>query len=161
MIGRIVSGGQTGADRAALDAAIETGTPYGGWCPLGGLAEDHAGPLGLLDRYPGLKEADSPDPAVRTELNVRDSDATLILVPGGTITSPGTALTEEFARRLNRPYAVVDPGLGPDTALAAALALLDRIPDGGTLNVAGPRESQSPGVYGLSLSLLLALLAGQ
>jgi hypothetical protein len=159
MIGSIVSGGQTGADRAALDAAIEAGMPYGGWCPLGGLAEDHPGPPGLLVQYPGLRESDSPDPVVRTELNVRDSDATLILVPGGNITSFGTALTEKFARQMDRPFALVDPDAGPDIALPAALALLDRVPEGGTLNVAGPRESQSPGVYESSLSLLLALLA--
>jgi len=158
VIGRIVSGGQTGADRAALDAAIETGTPYGGWCPLGGLAEDHPEPPGLLDHYPGLRESDSPDPVVRTELNVRDSDATLILVPGGTITSFGTALTEKFARRMKRPYAVVNPDPGPDAALPEVLNLIDRIPDGSTLNVAGPRESQALGIYEASRSLMVALL---
>jgi hypothetical protein len=158
VIGRVVSGGQTGADRAALDAAIETGTPYGGWCPLGGMAEDHPEPPGLLERYPGLKECDSPDPAVRTELNVRDSDATLILMPGGTIHSPGTALTEEIARRMGRPFAVIDPVAGLDAAVPGALTLLDRIPDDGTLNVAGPRESQSPGIYDATRTLLVALL---
>lgn len=161
MIGRIVSGGQTGADRAALDVAIETGTPYGGWCPLGGLAEDHPKPPGLLTQYPGLRESNSTDPVVRTELNVRDSDATLILVPGGTIASFGTALTEGFAREMKRPLAVVDRDSGLDVALPEVIALLDRIPDGATLNVAGPRESQSPGVYESSRNLLRALLQGQ
>ena len=84
---QIVSGGQTGADRAALDIALELGFESGGWVPLGRQAEDGKIP----DRYPNLRETDSPLPAVRTELNVRDSDATLI-VSHGTLVG-GTALT--------------------------------------------------------------------
>ena len=80
---RIVSGGQTGVDRAALDVAIELGIPYGGWCPRGGWAEDMPAPPGLLSRYPLLRETAGSDPAERTRLNVRDSDATLVLCPGG------------------------------------------------------------------------------
>ena len=77
-IDRIVSGGQTGADRAALDVAVELAIDCGGWVPRGRLAEDGVIP----DRYAGLVEADDERPAVRTALNVRDSDATLILSHG-------------------------------------------------------------------------------
>ena len=73
----IVSGGQTGVDRAALDAAIARGIAYGGWCPQGGWAEDCPEPPGVLARYPLLRETPSADPAQRTEWNVRDSDASL------------------------------------------------------------------------------------
>jgi hypothetical protein len=77
----VVSGGQTGVDRAALNAAIAAGVDYGGWCPRGGWAEDHPDPPGLLSPYPGLRETPSPDPAQRTAWNVRDSAATIILRP--------------------------------------------------------------------------------
>jgi hypothetical protein len=78
MIKKIVSGGQTGADRGALDAALECGIETGGWVPKGRLAEDGVIP----EKYMGLKEAPSKEPAVRTTLNVRDSDATLIVSRG-------------------------------------------------------------------------------
>src|SRR5215217_2323846 len=92
---KIVSGGQTGVDRAALDVALELGIECGGWCPAGRQAED--GPIDA--RYP-LRETPSADPAQRTEWNVRDSDATLLLTTGAA--SPGTELTREVARRLGR-----------------------------------------------------------
>mgnify|MGYP003793290687 CR=1 FL=1 len=91
MIKKIVSGGQTGVDRAALDVAMQLGIPVGGWCPRGRRAEDGRIP----DSYP-LREASSVNYAKRTELNVRDSDGTLIL-SGGPLTG-GTALTESLAR---------------------------------------------------------------
>lgn len=144
----LVSGGQTGVDRAALDVAMERGVPCGGWCPAGRQAED--GPIDA--RYP-LRETPSADPAQRTEWNVRDSDGTLLLVTRAH--SPGTELTHDVARRLRRP---------------ACLCRLDALPDPGafrrwlhthnirTLNVAGPRESESPGVYALACAWLRAAL---
>jgi hypothetical protein len=77
----IVSGGQTGVDRAALDVAIERGMDWGGWCPKGGWAEDLTEPPGVLTRYPKLKETPLANPVQRTEWNVRDADATLVGVP--------------------------------------------------------------------------------
>jgi hypothetical protein len=71
---RIVSGGQTGVDRAALDVAVALGMPYCGWCPRGGWAEDMPEPPGVLARYPRLEETPSEDPAQRTRWNVRDSE---------------------------------------------------------------------------------------
>ncbi len=81
-IGCVVSGGQSGVDRAALDTAVELGLPYGGWCPRGGWAEDLTEPPGLLARYPRLRATPGSEPAQRTRWNVRDSDATLILLAG-------------------------------------------------------------------------------
>lgn len=97
---RIVSGGQTGVDRAGLDAAMEAGIPVGGWCPAGRLAEDGRIP----ERYP-LSELDSPGYAARTERNVIQSDATLVLNIGEL--ADGTALTAEFAREFGKPLLVV------------------------------------------------------
>ena len=145
---RIVSGGQTGVDRAALDAALATGIKIGGWCPAGRWAED--GPIPA--RYP-LRETASSDPAERTRLNVRDSDATLIL----TIRPPrgGTALTVELANALRRPHQLVDL----DTSTSAAqIADWVRQLDVQVLNVAGPRESEVPGIYGRALELVATLL---
>jgi hypothetical protein len=133
----IVSGGQTGVDRAALDAALEAGLACGGYCPRGRRAED--GPIDA--RYP-LRETPSAEPAERTEWNVRESDATLVIAPGGP--TGGTAFAVACARRLGRPLWIHDLEAGPldGTALRAWLAR-----EGvARLNVAGPRESEHPGI---------------
>ena|SRR5688572_6575374 len=101
-VARIVSGGQTGADRAALDFALERGIPIGGWVPKGRLAEDGAIP----ERYAGLVETGSTDPAVRTARNVRDSDATLILSHGPL--EGGSLFTWREATRLGRAVLHLD-----------------------------------------------------
>ena len=98
---KVVSGGQTGVDRAALDVALMLGIPCGGWCPKGRLAED-----GVIPPHYPLRESDSRDYAYRTRLNVRDSDGTLILHRG--VLNGGTALTLRCARELGRPVFVVD-----------------------------------------------------
>lgn len=133
---RIVSGGQTGVDRAALDVALELGIPCGGWCPRGRLAED--GPLPA--RYP-LEETPTARYERRTRWNVRDSDATLILARGEL--GGGTAYTARVAEELQRPLLVVPPD--PERVPEVRAWLADR----GTavLNVAGPRESGAPGIY--------------
>src|SRR5262245_62085561 len=106
---KIISGGQTGVDRAALDAAIELGIPYGGWCPQDGWAEDCPHPPGLLARYPELRATPLADPAQRTEWNVRDADASLIIVDArGVPASRGTALAAEFAGGYGKPLLIVD-----------------------------------------------------
>ncbi len=152
---RLVSGGQTGVDRAALEAALEAGQEAGGWCPRGRRAEDGAVP----PRYP-LREAPSPLYAVRTRLNVRDSDATLILTWGPP--RGGTALTLRWCRRLGRPCRVVDLARRRGRSLARAARSTrvwlcrQRVR---TLNVAGPREGERPGIQARALTFLRRLLA--
>lgn len=158
--GRIVSGGQTGVDRAALDFAIAHEIPYAGWCPRDGWAEDHPVPPGLLGVYPLLRETPSADPEQRTRWNVRDSDATLIVALGddGRV-SPGTAMTEATAAELERPLLRLDASDLDRTAARAELErLLSALGPSPTLNVAGPRESEQPGAYAAALGLLGLLL---
>ena len=149
----IISGGQSGVDRAALDEAIARGIPYGGWCPKGGWAEDMPQPPGLLADYPHLRETPSADPAERTAWNVRDSDACLILVDaGGVAVSGGTALAEKLAARYGKPLLVVDVGAADAAAKVRAwLAPLLAAHAGDApfrLAVGGPRESEAKGIYG-------------
>jgi hypothetical protein len=146
-----VSGGQSGVDRAALDFAIARGLDYGGWCPKGGWAEDFPDPPGLLARYPNLRETPDSDPKQRTEWNVRDSDATLILTRS-VANSPGTALAVRLAQNYARPHLVVDI----DAARAAnrIRAWLREHPTIRALNIGGPRESQAPGIYRAVQTLL-------
>ena len=140
MIQELVSGGQTGVDRAALDLALELGIPCGGWCPRGRRAAD--GPLPA--RYP-LRETLSADYSERTRLNVRDSDGTLILCAGPL--SGGTAYTADFAARLGRPLRIVDP-----RQRAELLSVRQWLRDESVsrLNLAGPREQEQPGIYRLA-----------
>ena len=150
---RIVSGGQMGVDRAALDFAIAAGVPYGGWCPQGGWAEDFVDPPGLLAAYPLLRETPSHDPDQRTAWNVRDSDATLILVRDHqNVRSAGTELTERHAIQIKRPHTVVE--VLAETALPQCHQLFRATTGVRTLNVAGPRESEAPGIYAEALDLL-------
>ncbi len=145
---RIVSGGQTGVDRAALDVALELGLACGGWCPNGRKAEDGA----IASRYP-LTETPSEAYEQRTRWNVRDSDGTLILAEGEP--AGGTALTLEAAREQGRPVLVLDLNRPPDPAAVQDWFRFNRIQ---TLNIAGPRESQIPGIYRRAHDLLENLL---
>ena len=145
----VVSGGQSGVDRAALDAALALAVPVGGWCPAGRWAED--GPIPA--RYP-LVETPSADPEERTRWNVRDADATLVLSPGPP--SGGTRLTADVARRLGRPLFVAAPTDAVDAAVRWAARA---VPLAGRLDVAGPRESEAPGVYAEARAWLGAFLA--
>ena len=137
MITKVVSGGQTGVDRAALDVALEHGIPCGGWCPKGRRAEDGS----ILSRYP-VTETPSVEYAQRTEWNVRDADGTLILTRGPA--TGGTAFTIEVARRLGKPCLIIDLDESPMSSTVPAWADKNRIE---TLNIAGPRESTTPGIY--------------
>jgi len=155
-IARIRSGGQTGADRAALDVAKELGIPICGWCPRNGWAEDFSERPGLLAHYPELKETVSSDVADRTKLNVRDSHATLIIVTGPKDVSSGTAFTIEIAKLYGRPFYIADTG---SVDVKNIWDWLNTQGEELTLNVAGPRESKAPGIYEKSYSLLLELLS--
>jgi hypothetical protein len=144
---KVVSGGQTGVDRAALDAALSIGLEVGGWCPLGRRAED--GPIAA--RY-SLRETPSREYKQRTAWNVRDSDATLIVHRGAL--SGGTRRTAEIAERYRRPLLTLNLSAKPDLG-----AVPRWLRDHGvhTLNVAGPREQIAPGIYADVYDLLIRL----
>lgn len=151
MVRKIVSGGQTGADRAALDLAIEWNMAHGGWVPRGRAAED--GPL--PEKY-HVEEMDSSEYADRTAQNVMDSDGTLILSHGPL--SGGSALTQELASKHRRKFLHVD--LSETNSLVAAHSIHDWILEQGieVLNVAGPRASQDPRIYRAAYNILDAAL---
>lgn len=155
-IRRIVSGGQTGVDRAALEAAQAAGIPCGGWCPKGRRAEDGRIP----DCFP-LTEADGPGYRERTRLNVRDSGGTLVLGRGAL--EGGTAYTATVARALGRPLLVVDldDAGNAERARDAVESVLAWAAENqiGVLNVAGPRESQRPGIGRAARDFMDALCA--
>ena len=159
---KIISGGQTGVDRAALDVAIACGMSWGGWCPKGGLAEDFPHPPGLLRKYPELRETPLARPERRTEWNVRDSDAILIIAdPRGLSVSQGTTRAHEWANHYGKPLLVVDVSR-PDAAAQVAEWLgvqRRRFGEQMTLGVGGPRESEAPGIYQRAVRFVAALLA--
>jgi hypothetical protein len=153
----ILSGGQSGVDRAALDAAIEKALGYRGWCPKGGWAEDLPEPPGLLARYKHLRETPEADPAERTRWNVRDSDRFLVLTDSSGITvSKGTELARDVALTLGKPCLVLDLGAGD--ALEQARVFLDVGEGAIAVCIAGPRESEAPGIYAKTRAFLRRLL---
>jgi len=141
---RIVSGGQTGVDRAALDVAIHQGIEHGGWCPAGRLAED-----GTIPSCYSLRETRSREYPVRTEQNVADSDATLILYEGRL--KGGTLLTQRICRRLKRPHFTV--AMDRQSVDPVRVWLTQQQPE--TLNIAGPRESTCDGIHARCKEYLL------
>jgi hypothetical protein len=151
---KIVSGGQTGVDRAALDFAIRQGFEHGGWCPRGRLAED-----GVIPTIYRLRETDSADYEERTEKNVLDSDATLIVTREKEL-SGGSAFTKTCAEQHGRRLLVVYERQGL-TQGASALSKFVKQNQLRTLNVAGPRESQAPGLGKFVRELLGAALAAK
>jgi len=166
---RIISGGQTGVDRGALDAALEAGITHGGFCPSGRRAED-----GVIPARYALTEASTEGYPARTAMNVRRGHGTLLLVRGrsGLIHSAGTKLTLEMCRRQGKPWHAADPRR-PDHAHRVA-AWIDELarsleaPDGWleglvherelVLNVAGPRESRATGIHDETVDFLRMVL---
>ncbi len=132
-----MSGGQTGADRAALDWALKRGLACGGWCPKGRKAED-----GVIDAQYPLRESSSGSYLQRTEWNVRDSDGTVVFSLAPQLAG-GSLKTVEFARKHNRPLIHVS-AVDPDPAGRLQRFLEDNVID--TLNIAGPRKSKEPGI---------------
>lgn len=141
---KIVSGGQTGVDRAALDAAVSRDLVCAGWCPKGRRAEDGVVPA----RFP-LTETPDSDYRQRTEWNVRDSDATLILYRPPL--HGGSRHTRTFAERLGKPFLLVD--VSEQDVADRILRWLESLGPA-VLNIAGPRESDRPGIYREALPLL-------
>ena len=158
---KIISGGQTGVDRAALDVAIERGMDWGGWCPKGGWAEDLPDPPGVLAKYPKLKETPLPNPVQRTEWNVRDSDAALIVTDSeGLSVSIGTRRADRWAHQHGKPELVVATSDAKASQRAAAWLVTQRKRFGPhmVLSVGGPRESEAPGIYARARVLIAAVL---
>ena len=157
----LVSGGQTGVDRAALDIAIEFKIPHEGWCPYGRKAED-----GIIPKKYNLKEAPAPtreenlDPDAiykkRTELNVRDSDGTLIIAKDAPI--GGTLYTIEMAEKHEKPYLIFNLSKNYEIEHIANWIIKNNIKK---LNVAGPRASQTPDIYHSAYNILKHFLNHQ
>jgi hypothetical protein len=144
-IEKVISGGQTGADRAALDAAIACGVPHGGKCPAGRRAED-----GVIPACYQLEETVSKHYPARTKANVIDSDVTVIFSHGPL--TGGSLLTQEFAKQYEKPFVHVDllQSVDLNTVLAGFKGVI--------LNVAGPRESNDPLIYDAVCDYLVKLI---
>jgi hypothetical protein len=147
---KIISGGQTGVDRAALDAAIYLGIPHGGTVPKGRLAED-----GIIPSCYTLIESASPSYPLRTEKNVIDADATLLISFGPL--SGGSAYTVEMAVKHHKPWFHFQfKDIEPDRRKLNEW-FTDQLPT--VLNIAGPRESNEPGIYACARQFLTSWLA--
>jgi hypothetical protein len=149
---RIVSGGQTGADRGALDAALEAGAPCGGWCPGGRMAED-----GPLDMHYPLTEIPGAGYIERTRANVADSDGTVIL-HGGALEG-GTLQTQRFCAELGKPCLVIAREQFDEDRAASEIARFIAVHRIRTLNVAGPRASKQPAIHAYARAVIGRLLA--
>lgn len=152
MLKKIISGGQTGVDRAALDVAIRLGIAHGGWVPKGRLAED-----GAVPAHYRLEEMPTPDFDARTEKNVVASDGTLIISRGSP--SGGTDHTRKMALKHGKQLLHIDLAVGQRPLDAGSLIAswidMNRIE---TLNVAGPRASHDPGIYTDTVTILTLAL---
>ncbi len=168
---KIISGGQTGVDRAALDIANALGINYGGWCPKGGLAEDMPNPPGLLHRYPALRATAISDYFARTRLNVEDSSATLIIASSKILAmTGGTGYTIQYADLKQKPCHIVlltktntmTQIMYETTAWMNDLFVKyrwgNKNADKITLNIAGPRASKAPDIYREAYCFLESLL---
>lgn len=151
MLSKIVSGGQTGADRAALDVAIKHSFPYGGWIPKGRLAED-----GPLSGEYLLQEMTTKDYPKRTEQNVIDSDGTVIIAHGKL--NGGSDFTRKMAEKHSKAWLHLDMAkMSLDYAVRLLKTwIIDN--DIRTLNVAGPRASKDPEIYGVAVKVMEDLL---
>jgi Icc protein len=151
-IEKILSGGQTGVDRAALDCALELAIPHGGWCPRGRRALD-----GPLDPIYQLQETPSSAYSQRTEWNVRDADATLLLSWGPP--DGGSALTAELAEKLRKPLLIIDlRQSAPIDSVTNKLWQWLEQHDIHVLNIAGPRHSKADNIYTIAMQLLMRIL---
>lgn len=155
-VNKIISGAQTGADRAALDFAIAHGIPHGGYVPKNRKAED-----GVIPAKYAVTETRTTSYPYRTRLNVKESDGTVIFTNGPLAEESGCALTLRLCRELKKPHMVVDLTLAVHSE--AALMLLRFVIEAKieTLNVAGSRESKAPGIHQKVLTLLELAFAGR
>jgi len=162
MIEKIISGGQTGVDRAALDAGIDINIHIGGWCPKGRLDENGIIPekYSELTEVAGNFQTEQENYDLRTKLNIRDSEATLILLPS--IPMPdnikdGTLLTIQEVKRQDKPFYLLDLSANKITAVQECKDWIYKNSIS-VLNVAGPRESNCKGIYDLSYEFMIQIL---
>ncbi len=154
----IISGGQTGVDQAALQAAIDCDVEHGGWCPPGRICE-----TGVIPSYFHLSETpverDSTAMNIprsqRTIWNVRDADGILIITHPKLQSDRGTELAIETAKKLKRPFLIVDLLADVKISQIKSWVLTNEIK---TLSIGGPSERTSPGIYDLSHALLIQIL---
>ena len=154
MIEKVISGAQTGADRGGLLAAKALGIPTGGWCPRGRLAEDGVIPA----EFNTLQETLTPDYPTRTEWNVRDSDATVLFTWGIRLT-PGSRLTENLAKRYDKPISRFDIKDADEDGVATIIKVFLEHVDAKVVNIAGSRESKAPGIQAKVERILRLALA--
>lgn len=154
MIQKIISGGQNGVDQGALDFAMANGIDAGGWCPKGRICETGAIP----EKYP-LEEVEVEDYKIRTLMNIRDSEGTLVIIRNGFM-EKGTTLTIDYCKQLKKPYFLLDMSLKQKTGRAIKMQFIKWLEDHSIqiLNVAGNRESNSPGIGTDTFTILKYLL---
>ena len=151
----IISGGQTGADRAGLDVARSLGIRHSGWCPKGRRAED-----GVIPAHYELKETESGDYQERTKLNIVQSNVTLLFTLSEKLT-PGSRLTMQTAARVGRPLLWIPTTVGePIHHVASILGFINHFTPS-VVNVAGSRESKSPGIGEHTRSILTMALGSK
>jgi ribA/ribD-fused uncharacterized protein len=154
VLSKVISGAQTGADRAGLDAAIRSGIPIGGYCPKGRRAEDGRIP----DTYP-LEETESEKYPPRTALNIKHADITLLFINGDM--TPGSRLTEKMCIDMNKPYYICNLGLHEQNDLALKIiSFIAKVHNKKTLtlNIAGSRESKLPGIHDATYKVMLMVI---
>jgi hypothetical protein len=154
MLAKLISGGQTGADRAALDAALKFDIPYGGWLPKGRLAED-----GPLDAKYNLKEMPTESYPARTEQNVIESDGTVIFSHGKP--TGGTDYTREMALKHGKQLLGIDLNLTASHDAASLILSWIQLRRIKILNVAGPRASEDAGIYNDVFRILAVVIRTQ
>ena len=160
-ITEVRSGGQSGADRGAMDAALSMGFPISGWCPKGGWAEDYPDPPGVLTLYPQMVETPSSDVTQRTEWNIRESTCCITLNSCQEGTSPGTDAGFVFYEKYGIPHfeIYVDGQESIEAQTEQAYAWLDSLNDDAiVLGFGGPRASEYPGIYDIAFGIVKELL---
>lgn len=162
MIKEIISGGQTGVDQAALEAAINAGIPYSGNCPKGRIAENGIIPIKFknLKEITGEFKSEKENYDARTKKNIEDSDGTLIFVPKIPLPSKitdGTLLTINEVKEQKKPFLLIDLSKNQDINIAQIIDWIDHNQIS-KLNIAGPRESSSPGINRLAFDFITKTL---